>query len=43
MDAGAFGLFLGRPMWCKTDEASIVGFYADVAEAPAGQAAPPAE
>jgi 4-(2-carboxyphenyl)-2-oxobut-3-enoate aldolase len=33
MDAGAFGLFLGRPMWCKTDEASIVGFYADVAEA----------
>jgi 4-(2-carboxyphenyl)-2-oxobut-3-enoate aldolase len=43
MDAGAFGLFLGRPMWCKTDEASIVGFYADVAEAPAGQAAPPAK
>ena len=33
LDAGAFGLFLGRPMWCKTDEASIVGFYADVAEA----------
>jgi dihydrodipicolinate synthase/N-acetylneuraminate lyase len=33
LDAGAFGLFLGRPMWCKTEEASIVGFYADVAEA----------
>ena len=33
LDAGAFGLFLGRPMWCRTDEASIIGFYADVAEA----------
>lgn len=30
---GASGLFLGRPMWCECDDATIVGFYSDVAEA----------
>ena len=30
---GANGLFLGRPMWCECDDATIVGFYTDVAEA----------
>lgn len=30
---GATGLFLGRPMWCECDEATIVGYYSDIAEA----------
>lgn len=30
---GASGLFLGRPMWCECDDATIIGFYTDVAEA----------
>ncbi len=30
---GARGLFLGRPMWCESDDATIIGFYSDVAEA----------
>lgn len=33
VDAGADGLFLGRPMWMSLDHAMIVRYYADVAEA----------
>jgi 4-(2-carboxyphenyl)-2-oxobut-3-enoate aldolase len=33
VDAGADGLFLGRPMWMSLDQPMIVRFYADVAEA----------
>ncbi|MEM8856227.1 MAG: dihydrodipicolinate synthase family protein [Pseudomonadota bacterium] len=33
VDRGAYGLFLGRPMWMSLDAASIVRFYTDVAEA----------
>ena len=33
VDAGADGLFLGRPMWMSLDRAGIVRFYRDVAEA----------
>ncbi len=33
VDAGATGLFLGRPMWMAMDHQSIVRFYSDVAEA----------
>lgn len=33
IDAGADGLFLGRPMWMSLDQRDIVRFYADVAEA----------
>jgi len=32
-DAGADGVFLGRPMWCELSPDAIVRFYADVAEA----------
>jgi len=32
LNLGASGLFLGRPMWCECDDATIVGFYNDVAE-----------
>ena len=30
---GADGLFLGRPMWLSLDDAGIVGYYSDIAEA----------
>lgn len=30
---GATGLFLGRPMWCECDDATIIGYYTDIAEA----------
>lgn len=30
---GVTGLFLGRPMWCECDDATIVGYYSDVADA----------
>lgn len=33
LDAGADGLFLGRPMWMSLDHRSIVRYYADLAEA----------
>ena len=33
MDAGADGLFLGRPMWMSLDGPMIVRYYADLAEA----------
>jgi len=33
VDAGADGLFLGRPMWMSLDGPGIVRFYRDVAEA----------
>ena len=33
MDAGADGLFVGRPMWLALDQAGIVRFYSDLAEA----------
>jgi dihydrodipicolinate synthase/N-acetylneuraminate lyase len=33
MDAGADGLFLGRPMWMSLDGPGIVRFYQDVAQA----------
>jgi 4-(2-carboxyphenyl)-2-oxobut-3-enoate aldolase len=33
MDIGADGLFVGRPMWLALDEAGIVQFYRDIAEA----------
>ncbi len=33
LDAGADGLFLGRPMWMSLDPASIIRYYADIAEA----------
>ncbi len=33
IDAGADGLFMGRPMWMSLDGPSIVAYYADVAEA----------
>lgn len=33
LDRGAYGLFLGRPMWMSLDAPSIVRFYKDVAEA----------
>jgi len=33
VEAGADGLFLGRPMWMSLDQRDIVRFYADVAEA----------
>ncbi len=32
-DLGASGFMLGRPMWCGMEDAAIVRFYADVAEA----------
>jgi len=32
-DLGASGFMLGRPMWCAMEDATIVRFYADVAEA----------
>ncbi|CAN5825346.1 hypothetical protein BH23CHL8_BH23CHL8_17160 [soil metagenome] len=32
-DLGAAGFMLGRPMWCAMEDATIVRFYADVAEA----------
>lgn len=33
VEAGAAGLFLGRPMWMSLDRPAIVRFYGDVAEA----------
>lgn len=33
IDAGADGLFLGRPMWMSLDQPMIVRYYADVSEA----------
>ena len=33
MDIGADGLFVGRPMWLALDEAGIVRYYRDIAEA----------
>lgn len=33
MDLGATGLFLGRPMWCRCDDETIIGYYSDVAAA----------
>lgn len=33
IDAGADGLFLGRPMWMSLDSEGIVRFYRDIAEA----------
>ncbi len=33
LDAGADGLFLGRPMWMSLDAPSTVRYYADLAEA----------
>lgn len=33
IDAGADGLFLGRPMWMSLDHPSIVRYYTDIAEA----------
>ncbi len=33
VDAGATGLFLGRPMWMSLDRPGIVRFYQDVTEA----------
>lgn len=33
LDAGADGLFIGRPMWLALDEPGIVRFYQDIAEA----------
>lgn len=33
LDAGADGLFLGRPMWMSLDHRAIVRYYADLAEA----------
>lgn len=32
-DLGASGFLLGRPMWCEMEDATIIRFYADVAEA----------
>jgi dihydrodipicolinate synthase/N-acetylneuraminate lyase len=29
-DLGVNGFFLGRPMWCRADDSTIIGFYADV-------------
>lgn len=36
IDAGADGLFVGRPMWLAMDQAAILRFYQDVAEAMPG-------
>jgi len=36
LDIGADGLFVGRPMWLPLDDAGILRFYRDVAEAFAG-------
>lgn len=36
IDAGADGLFLGRPMWMSLDPPSIVRYYRDLAEAMPG-------
>jgi len=33
VELGAAGLFIGRPMWCECDDATIIRFYNDVAEA----------
>ena len=33
IDAGADGLFLGRPMWMSLDQPSIVRYYKDLSEA----------
>lgn len=33
LEAGADGLFLGRPMWLSLDHRAIVRYYADLAEA----------
>ena len=33
MDAGADGLFIGRPMWLALDDAGILKFYLDLVEA----------
>ncbi|GAA4236168.1 hypothetical protein GCM10022254_45150 [Actinomadura meridiana] len=33
VDAGAAGLFVGRPMWLAMDDAAIVRYYGDIAEA----------
>lgn len=33
VEAGADGLFLGRPMWLPLDDAGIVRFYRDITEA----------
>lgn len=33
MEIGADGLFLGRPMWLALDQAAIVRYYQDIAEA----------
>lgn len=33
VDIGANGVFLGRPMWCESDDATILHYYSDVAEA----------
>ncbi len=33
IDAGADGLFVGRPMWLAMDEKSIIRYYQDIAEA----------
>jgi dihydrodipicolinate synthase/N-acetylneuraminate lyase len=33
MRLGADGLFLGRPMWSRTDDETILAFYRDVADA----------
>ncbi|MCW2688396.1 MAG: dihydrodipicolinate synthetase [Mycobacterium sp.] len=36
IDAGADGLFVGRPMWLPLDDNGIVRFYSDLAEAVPG-------
>ena len=36
IDAGANGLFLGRPMWMSLDPQAIVRYYSDIAEAMPG-------
>lgn len=36
LDAGADGLFVGRPMWLALDDKLLVRFYRDVAEALSG-------
>jgi 4-(2-carboxyphenyl)-2-oxobut-3-enoate aldolase len=33
IDSGSDGLFVGRPMWLSLDQAQIVQFYRDIAEA----------
>jgi 4-(2-carboxyphenyl)-2-oxobut-3-enoate aldolase len=38
IDAGADGLFLGRPMWMSLDPPSILRYYRDIAEALPGVA-----